>query len=198
MGSDILEAKLISRLAPIRLLTMDVDGVLTDGTFSYDNEGGESKRFHVADGLGIVLLRMQQIEVAWITGRKSAIVARRAQELGVANVVQGSCDKRVALHRLAKSLDIPLSATAYIGDDWNDLPAFEVAGIRIAVANAVREVRERADVVTRQCGGQGAVREVCEMLLEARGEREACLQAYLKSLEAPATNDTTGNEQMGQ
>ena len=198
MERDVLEAGLKIRLAQIRLLAMDVDGVLTDGTFAYDNQDGESKRFHVADGLGIVLLRMRQIEVAWISGRRSAIVERRARELGVANVVQGIRDKRVALHQLAESLDVPLSATAYMGDDWNDLPAFEASGVRIAVANAVKEVRERADVVTRHCGGQGAVREACEMLLEARGEREACLQAYLKSLEIPAANDTTGSGQTGQ
>lgn len=191
-------AELKSRLAQVRLLAMDVDGVLTDGTFAYDNGGGEQKRFHVMDGLGLVLLRLQQIEVAWISGRKSAIVTRRAQELGVAYVVQGVRDKRAVLNKLSESLQIPLTVTAYIGDDWNDLPAFAVAGVRIAVANAAQEVLERADVVTRHSGGQGAVREVCEMLLEARGEREVCLNAYLKSLEEPAKSNEPGNDQARQ
>ena len=187
-----------NRLADIRLLALDVDGVLTDGTFAYDDAGGELKQFHVADGLGLVLLRLQGVEVAWISGRKSAIVERRAQELGVTSVSQGIRDKRVALHQIAEALQIPLASTAYVGDDWNDLPAFAAAGIRIAVANAVAEVREQADVVTGRAGGQGAVREVCELLLDARGEREACLNAYLKTLEMPMRNVQGENEQSGQ
>ena len=188
-----IETERSASLRKIRLLAMDVDGVLTDGTITYDNQGGEQKRFHVADGLGIVLLRLMQIEVAWITGRKSAIVERRAKELGVVHIVQGVRNKKAALARVSETLQITCSEIAYIGDDWNDLPAFETAGICIAVANAVQEVRERADIVTRNRGGQGAVREVCEMLLDARGEREQCLTAYLKSLEA-----TVGRSQSGQ
>ncbi len=180
------------RLAHARLLAMDVDGVLTDGTIVYDTQGGEQKRFHVADGLGLVLLRLQGIEVAWITGRSSTLVERRARELGVTQVVQGVRDKGVALRQCCESLRVAVAEVAYIGDDWNDLPAFALAGVRIAVANAAPEVKERADIITLHMGGQGAVREVCDKLLEARGERESCLRTYLQSLKEPANREHSG------
>ena len=187
-----MNSLLNERLARVRLLAMDVDGVLTDGMIAYDTQGGEQKRFHVADGLGLVLLRLQGVEVVWITGRSSALVERRARELGVTQVVQGVRDKGVALQQCCKSLRVTVAEVAYIGDDWNDLPAFALAGVRIAVANAAPEVKERADVVTLRMGGQGAVREVCDLLLEARGERETCLQAYLQSLKEPVHREHSG------
>src|SRR5262249_24725986 len=115
---------------------MDVDGVLTDGALIYDSQGGELKRFHVSDGLGIVLLQQIGIEVAWLSGRAHHGVERRAKELGVTLVLQGVRDKHLALQRLSDDTGIPLAATGYIGDDWNDLPALEIAGVPIATANA--------------------------------------------------------------
>ena len=170
------------RLRSIRLLAMDVDGVLTDGSVIYDSEGRELKSFNVSDGLGIVLLRRCDIKVAWISGRKSAIVEKRGRELGVDVLLQGVYDKRLALADACNLLDIPQDAVAYVGDDWNDLPAFAFAGVCIAVANAVDEIKEAADVITQNYGGKGAIREVCNSILAAQERRQACLESYLTSL----------------
>jgi 3-deoxy-D-manno-octulosonate 8-phosphate phosphatase (KDO 8-P phosphatase) len=175
-------ARVKAQLAQARLLVMDVDGVLTDGTIGYSSDGAEQRRFHVADGVGIVALRQIGITVAWISGRANTMVERRAAELGVYHVLQNVREKGGALQRLAGELSLESSQIAYIADDWNDLPAFEVAGTRIAVADAAAEVKAGADYVTERSGGQGAVREVCEAILEARGAREACLRAYLDYL----------------
>jgi 3-deoxy-D-manno-octulosonate 8-phosphate phosphatase (KDO 8-P phosphatase) len=184
--------RLQERLARIRLLAMDVDGVLTDGTFAYDSEGGEHKSFHVADGLGIVLLRLTGIEVAWISGRASAIVERRGQELGIRHIVQGVRDKNRALRALCDSLAMPLEEVAYIGDDWNDLPALQIVGVAIATANAAEEVKRAADFVTYHAGGQGAVREVCMQLIDACGSRETCLKRYIVSLSEAEEKESEG------
>jgi len=164
---------------------MDVDGVLTDGSLLYDTHGAELKRFHVSDGLGIVLLRQAAISVAWLSARTNPIIEHRATELKVPYVLQGTRNKGLALRELGDKLKIEMSAIAYIGDDWNDLPAFEAAGIRIAVSNAAPELLAAADIVTERPGGSGAVREVCERLLDARGQRAASLKAYLETLTEP-------------
>ena len=161
---------------------MDVDGVLTDGTLGYGSDGVEQKRFHVADGLGLVVLHLARIKVVWISGRANPIVQKRAAELKVFRVLEGVRDKGAALSRLGEELGIPQDEVTFIGDDWNDLPAFEAAGTGIAVANAAEEVKARAHAITESRGGQGAVREVCDAILEARGDREACLRAYLDAL----------------
>jgi 3-deoxy-D-manno-octulosonate 8-phosphate phosphatase (KDO 8-P phosphatase) len=165
-----------------RLLAMDVDGVLTDGTIAYDSAGGEQKRFHVADGLGLVLMRQVGIEVAWISGRTNPALERRAYELGVTHLMQGVRDKAAAVLELGHRLGLTSEEIAYIGDDWNDLPVFALVGLRIAVANAAAEVRALADGVTLLSGGQGAVREVCEALLDARELHQSALRDYLVSL----------------
>jgi 3-deoxy-D-manno-octulosonate 8-phosphate phosphatase (KDO 8-P phosphatase) len=173
---------LLERLASIRLLVMDVDGVLTDGRIGYDSAGNELKWFHVADGLGLTTLKLISVPIAWITGRSSPIVARRAAELGVSHLMQGVRDKRAALSALLKDLGLAPEQAAYIGDDWNDLPAFEAAGLRIAVANAAPELRARADYVTVRSGGDGAVREVCNLLLRARMSDDEALERYFSML----------------
>ncbi len=169
------------RLANVRLLAMDVDGVLTDGTLGY-SEQGEMKRFHVVDGLGLSALRLMGYEIAWVSGRKSAAAARRAAELKIAYPLAGARDKAQSLRDLRAMTGLEREQTAYIGDDWNDLPAFEQAGVAIAVADAAPEVLARADYVTTRPGGQGAVREVCDLLLDAAGRRDAALTAYLSLL----------------
>lgn len=174
--------ELKERLAQVRLLAMDVDGVLSDGSVAYDSDGGEQKRFHVSDGLGLVVLKQAGIPCVWISGRSHAGVERRGAELRVFRVLQGVRDKQAALQQLSAETGIALQETAYIGDDWNDLPAFRIVGIRIAVANAAIEVKTAADLVTNALGGHGAVREVCMALLDARGIREQVLQGYLRSL----------------
>lgn len=177
---------LAERLRSVRLLALDVDGVLTDGGIYFDSSGGEQKRFCVADGLGIVLLRSAGVETAWITGRRSSIVERRAAELGVLAVLQDVRNKRTALLDLAGDRSYALAEVAYVGDELNDLPAFDAAGMRIAVAGAAPELLARADLVTTRPGGSGAVREVCDRLIDARGARERCVAAYLETLCSPA------------
>ncbi len=151
-----------------RLLALDVDGVLTDGGLMFDSNGVEYKTFNVHDGYGVRRVQEAGILVAIVTGRESGIVARRAQELGIKHVVQSASDKGEALSALAEKLGIELGQVVYVGDDLPDLPAMRLAGIAVAVANAVETVRDEADIVTPQKGGEGAVREVCERLIRAR------------------------------
>jgi 3-deoxy-D-manno-octulosonate 8-phosphate phosphatase (KDO 8-P phosphatase) len=166
----------------IKLLVLDVDGVLTDGTIEYRDDGATSKRFHTADGLGIVLIRLSGVKVAWISGKRSAAVENRAGELFIDRLCQGVRDKRTALMELQAEWGIVAEETAYVGDDWNDLPAFEACGVKIAVANAVRRVKQRADFITTKSGGNGAVREIIDTILHERGIADEIEQLYLESL----------------
>ena len=170
-------------LARIRLLAMDVDGVLTDGTLAYSSDGSETKRFHVHDGLGLTLLVSLNVQIAWISGRVNPAVERRARELGVKLLLQGVRNKQSALVQLAQTAGVSIADIAYFGDDWNVLGAFAACGFRIAVADARREVRERADHITDAPGGYGAVREICDAILDAHAMRERALEEYLNSLE---------------
>jgi len=161
------------RAATIRLLALDVDGVLTDGRIYYGNDGEELKAFNIKDGLGIKLLQQSGVKVAIITGRQSHIVARRAEELGIEDVVQGRDDKRQALLELSQRLGIDIEECAYMGDDLPDLGAVSAAGLGMTVADASQAVRKAADWVSAAAGGGGAVREACEFILSARGEWDA-------------------------
>jgi 3-deoxy-D-manno-octulosonate 8-phosphate phosphatase (KDO 8-P phosphatase) len=181
-----------AKLATIRLLAMDVDGVLTDGSIIYDEEGRELKRFHTLDGLGLTALKFADIEIAWITGRSSPAVLRRARELRIEHVLQGVRDKGAALRDLSSQLGVVRADVAYIGDDWNDLLAFESAGVRIAVSNAAAAVKDAADLITTAPGGSGAVREVCDRLLEAQGRSSDVISLYLASLREGAADATAG------
>lgn len=170
------------RLSRVRVLAMDVDGVLTDGTLRIGSDGSEHKQFHVADGLGIVVAGMLGVQVIWVSGRESIAAQIRAAELGITRLLQGVRDKGSVLSQFCREQDIPMEQLAFIGDDWNDLTAFQVAGVKIAVANACEEVKAVADLVTEHNGGCGAVREVCEAIMDARGERSLCLERYLEGL----------------
>jgi len=164
-----------ARLAVVRALALDVDGVLTDGSLTYGPEGEALKTFHVRDGLGVRLLLREEIAVAVITARRSPMLTRRMAELGVVHVLDGREDKAVALRELAGALGVTLDAIAFVGDDVLDLPALRAAGLAIAVSDAHPMVCEEAAWVTRERGGRGAVREVCDAILEARGRlRAAC------------------------
>ncbi|MBI3948195.1 MAG: HAD hydrolase family protein [Armatimonadetes bacterium] len=165
----------------IRLLAMDVDGVLTDGVLYQTSAGEEMKAFHVRDGMGIALARHAGLEVAFVTARASAVVRRRAAELGVRHVLDGVRDKRAALAALVERLGLAAHAVAFIGDDLNDLPAFAACALSIAVADAPPRVREAAMWVTRAPGGRGAIREVVERLLNAQGSLEAAIARYLEA-----------------
>lgn len=156
------------RAARIRLLILDVDGVLTDGGLLYGASGEETKRFHVHDGLALVAARKAGLQVAVLSSRASAAVTRRMTELGVSEVHQGVGDKASALVSLCERLGVPTSAVAMMGDDLPDLAAMGRVGLALAPANAVAEVKRAAHWVARRRGGDGAVREAVEMLLKAR------------------------------
>jgi 3-deoxy-D-manno-octulosonate 8-phosphate phosphatase (KDO 8-P phosphatase) len=158
-----------SQAAAIKLLLLDVDGVLTDGRITYDSEQRELKSFHIHDGLGIKLLQRSGIQIGIITGRHSPMVERRANELGITLLVQGREDKVVAMKDIQIQLGLAGHEIAYMGDDLPDLAAIRHAGLGIAPANAVNIVQLHADLVTALSGGNGAVREACEFILRAKG-----------------------------
>lgn len=169
MSLEDLDADVLVRAERIRLAVFDVDGVLTDGGIHYDAQGIEHKRFDVRDGLGIKLLRDAGIEVGLLSARSSRPVGVRADELGLRYVDQGCRDKAEGLRLMAQRAGVTLEQIAYTGDDWPDLPALAIAGLAIAVANADRQVRQRAHYCTTRAGGAGAAREVAELLLLAQG-----------------------------
>ncbi|MEP4147612.1 MAG: HAD-IIIA family hydrolase [Halioglobus sp.] len=160
----------ISEIArAIKILALDVDGVLTDGRIYYGNEGEELKSFSIKDGLGVKLLQKDGIEVVLITGRSSEIVARRARELGINEVIQGREDKITALREICTARQLQTEQCAYMGDDLPDLGAVRAAGIGMAPADAVSPLLVAADWVSDFGGGAGAVRQACEQLLSWRG-----------------------------
>lgn len=170
------------KLSKIKLLAMDVDGTLTDGSMIFHN-GDQIKSFSVLDGLGIRLAMNYGLGIAWVTGNITPSVNERAEKLGVVDVYQGARFKKEALQRIASNHGLSLNEIAFMGDDLNDLPAFENAGFSIAVANAADEVKARADMVTQRCGGQGAVREAIEAIFKAKGQWENAITSFLSELE---------------
>ncbi len=154
--------------ARIRLFAMDVDGVLTDGTVSVFSNGIEGKNFSILDGLGLKRLAAAGITVAWISGRVSEATAVRATELEVPHLFQGSREKREILQELAAQLNCQPDQVCYMGDDIVDLHAMAWAGIAVSVPNATPEALAAAQVVTKRTGGHGAVREICDHILQAR------------------------------
>jgi YrbI family 3-deoxy-D-manno-octulosonate 8-phosphate phosphatase len=163
----------------IELILADVDGVLTDGRVEFDNQGIETKRFHVRDGLGIKLWQKAGNRFGILTQRSSQIVKMRASELGVAIVRQGSADKLATLREIQAELDLADERVCYIGDDLPDLPILCAVGLGVAVADAAAEVRQSADFVTQLPGGAGAVRETIEMILKAQRRWEDFVQTYM-------------------
>lgn len=157
-----------SRWAAVRLLAMDVDGVLTDGTVQICSDGTESKAFSILDGMGLRLLDRAGVLTAWISGRTSGATTARATELRIPHVIQGRTDKILALQELTAQLGLQPEQCAYMGDDTIDAPAIEWAGIGIAPPDAMPAALAAADYVTHRAAGRGAVREVCEHLLAAR------------------------------
>ena len=149
----------------IRLLAIDVDGTLTDGSIYMDGTGNEFKRFHVQDGMGIALLRKSGVRIALISGRFSPATEKRARELQIDIVINGTEDKLETLKSICRELMIHREEVVFAGDDINDMECIKWAGTGVAVANAVPEVKEAADLVCRKEGGQGAVREVAEWIL---------------------------------
>jgi len=160
---------LLSRMRPIKLLFLDVDGVLTDGGIWVDEGGRESVRFDIQDGKGIVRAQRAGLIVAFVTAKQLEATRKRAETLGVKDVWLGVSDKAEVFETLRQRYGLSSEEIAAVGDDLQDLPAMERAGLAVAVANARPEVKEVAHYITRARGGQGAIRELVELILEARG-----------------------------
>jgi 3-deoxy-D-manno-octulosonate 8-phosphate phosphatase (KDO 8-P phosphatase) len=167
------------RCQKIEMLVMDVDGVLTDGSIVYDDRGAEIKAFHVRDGSGLKMWLALGRKAAILTGRQSAVVARRGAELGLTDVVQGADDKLAAFDQLLATHGLRAEQAAYIGDDVPDLPVLRRCGLAVAVADACPEVCAVAQYVTGVSGGRGAVRETIELLMRAQGRWRQALARYL-------------------
>ena len=161
-------ARFQDALRRVRLLVLDVDGVLTDGRLFYGAKGESLKAFHVRDGFGIKTITKADVGVAILSGRKSAAVSSRARELGIRSVLQGATDKLAALRKLAKARGLSLEDCACVGDDTPDAAILAAAGVGIAVADAHPDALAAAKLVTTRPGGHGAVREVCDWLIAAR------------------------------
>ena len=170
VGNDESDIKQLA--SNLRMLLLDVDGVMTDGGIILIGQEGEAKRFDVQDGMGINLAKSAGIIVGIITSRTSNVVMRRSKELGIDEVSQGTIHKADALDPLLKKYGIETSEVAYIGDDIQDIPLLKRVGISIAVQNAVPLVKECSLYITQARGGHGAIREVVEWLLDLRGDKE--------------------------
>ncbi|MCW8125178.1 KdsC family phosphatase [Microbulbifer halophilus] len=173
------EEQLNRALQKVRWLVLDVDGVLTDGRLFFDNNGNELKTFNTLDGHGIKMLQKSGVQVAIVTGRRSNVVERRAHDLGIRRLIQGREDKFAALEELLGDESCRLGDIAYVGDDYPDLLVMTRIGCPISVPNAVAPVRERALWITDTRGGEGAVREVCDRIMQAQGSFDAALAPYL-------------------
>ncbi len=169
-------ADVLERAARIRLIGFDVDGTLTDGGLQFDSDGREHKRFHVQDGLGLVLLRHAGIEVALVSARRSEVTLARGRELKVARLHIGERGKLDCMRGIAAEMGIDMDQAAFMGDDLPDLATMRAVGLAIAPANAHPWVLPAAHWVTPQRGGDGAARDACDLLLHAQGRIEAILE----------------------
>ncbi len=172
-------SRVLEKAKKLKLLILDVDGVLTDGTLFFDQEGNEYKAFHARDGHGIKLLRQTGVEVAVISGRKSNSVALRMKSLGIEHVYQGHENKIAAFNEIIAKIGITPEQAAHVGDDLLDLPIMIRVGLAIAVADANFAVKAHADWCTSLSGGHGAVREVCDFIMQAQGQFDGIVNAYL-------------------
>jgi 3-deoxy-D-manno-octulosonate 8-phosphate phosphatase (KDO 8-P phosphatase) len=170
----------VSNAKQVRLLILDIDGVMTDGGLQFDNQGEEYKTFNSLDGHGVRMLLDCGIEVAVITGRNSGIVSHRMNDLGVKHIYQGNRDKLPAFEKLLQDTGLEPEQAAYIGDDLPDLPIMRRVGLAIAVQNAHVFVKQHCDWVTTARGGNGAVREVTDFILQAQSLLEAAQDSYLE------------------
>ena len=166
-----LSRALRARLRKLRIVVMDVDGVLTDGGMYYSERGEDLKKFNTKDGQGIQLLQQAGIRTALVTGETTAIVARRAAKLRIEDVYQGAVDKLSVVKALLEKQGVRPDEACYIGDDLSDLEPMKFVGTAFAVADATRAIKRVAHYVTRRPGGEGAVREVCDMILSSRQAR---------------------------
>ena len=168
-----------AKASNIKMLILDVDGVMTDGKLYFAEDGVESKAFNILDGHGIKMLQKTGVEVAIVTGRKSEMVATRAGNLGISTLIQGREDKLTAVHEIIEAKNLTLEEVAYIGDDLPDLKAVRQVGLGISVPNGYSLVKQHADLITTANGGEGAVREVCDLIMAAQGNLTKALEPYL-------------------
>jgi 3-deoxy-D-manno-octulosonate 8-phosphate phosphatase (KDO 8-P phosphatase) len=174
-----MQEQAVARARRIRLMIFDVDGILTDGSLHYGPDGELIKTFNVLDGHGIKLLQQSGVAAAIISARESAIVAKRAADLGIRHLFQGVHDKRIAFEKLLALTEISEDECGFIGDDVIDLPILLRVGFAASVPNAHAEVRSRVHYVTEASGGRGAARELCDFIMRAQGNYEAALAPYL-------------------
>ena len=172
---------LTASLQKIKLLALDVDGVLTDGSIYISPAGEVFKGFNAKDGMGISCALRSGLQIAVITGRQSPIVERRCEELGITLLQQGVKDKRLALQQMAQQLGLTREEIAYMGDDLNDIPAFKASGLNLVPADAAIEVMAVADIITKASGGRGAVREAITMILAAQDNWNVIVNSYLNA-----------------
>jgi 3-deoxy-D-manno-octulosonate 8-phosphate phosphatase (KDO 8-P phosphatase) len=171
---------IFDKASRVRLVVFDVDGVLTDGSLYLGDDGQEYKAFHSRDGHGMAMLREAGVEIGIITGRTSQVVVHRMASLGIEHVYQGRRDKLPAFEDLLGKLGLSADEVAFVGDDVVDLPILVRAGLAIAVADAHPLVLRHAHWQTPRPGGRGAARDVCELILEARGQLDELLRRYLR------------------
>ncbi len=166
------------RARHIRLLLLDVDGVLTDGKLYFGNDGAEMKAFNTLDGHGIKLLQKSGVKVGIITGRTSTLVEKRARDLGITLLIQGREDKYSAMLELLHETNYQPQEIAYMGDDYPDLQVICRVGLGMTVANALPAIQEHTHWQSQRCGGEGAVREACDFIMQAQGTYHDALAAY--------------------
>jgi 3-deoxy-D-manno-octulosonate 8-phosphate phosphatase (KDO 8-P phosphatase) len=175
-----MSSRSLKKAKNVKLLILDVDGVLTDGRIVIDDRGVETKCFDVRDGHGIKLLKRAHIEVAIITGRQSQVVSHRARELGIDSVYQNIHDKLEVYKAILKEKGLKDGDVGFVGDDIVDLPLLKRVGFSVVVADGIEELKPYADYVSRNKGGRGAVREISELILKAQGKWPELMERYLK------------------
>ena len=168
------------KASKIKLILLDVDGVMTDGHIAMNDRGEETKAFNVKDGLGLKMLMSSGVEAVILTGRRSLVLALRAKELGIEEVYQGVKEKKALCKQLKEIKGLMTEQVCSLGDDLPDLGMFMESGLSIAVADAVKEVREAADFITKSKGGRGAVREACELILKSQSKWRGVLAAFTR------------------
>ncbi|MDI6776884.1 MAG: HAD-IIIA family hydrolase [Syntrophales bacterium] len=178
MGKEVMTEELLKKIRQIRLLILDVDGVLTDGRIIMDDTGRETKNFDVKDGHGLKILMRHGIDVVFLTGRRSEVVEHRAKDLGIGEVHQGIWNKVEPLEEILRRRNLARDHVAYVGDDVVDIPLLKRVGFSVAVADASEDVKKAVDYVTKKNGGRGAVREVCEIILKAQEKWDEVATRY--------------------
>ncbi len=170
---------ILQRAQKIKLVLFDVDGVLTDGSLFFGDDGQEYKAFYSRDGLGIKLLQRTGVEVGVITARQSQLVVHRMKNLGIEHFYQGRLDKTIAFKEILEKLNLTPQQTAYAGDDVIDLPVMTQVGLAVAVQDAHPFVKKHAHWITEHNGGRGAARDLCELIMEAQGSHKEQLNSFL-------------------